>query len=149
MYTVVRFRRYVLFLVALLGCIVLIGISLGFLKNIKPNITSGEVVKKKYTPARTEVVLIPSVVTDGSTTSYDLFPFVYEYSDKWEITIRDYDEQTKQYLTATYRVTEQVYNEVQIGWQFEYVKDMEPNEPEYTRKRLQEESSFEQSHIPN
>ena len=89
-------------------------------------ITSGEVVKKSFTPAHNEVRVIPVVVSKGYT---------YHYSDCWEITIAAWDEEEKKMQTATYRVNEGVYESVEIGAEFVYDKDMKPIEPEYTRER--------------
>lgn len=97
-------------------------------------ITSGEVVSKEYTPAHTQNSIIPIVISNGKTCSTIMVPYTYHYSDKWEITIRQYSEEENEFLTATYRVTEEVYNATEIGAQFEYVEDMEPSEPEYTRE---------------
>ena len=40
--------------------------------------------------------------------------YVYYYSDSYEIDIRDYNEEEKEYDTATYYVTEEVYNQCEI-----------------------------------
>ena len=40
---------------------------------------------------------------------------MYYYSDSYEIDIRDYNEEEKEYDTATYYVTEEVYNQCEIG----------------------------------
>lgn len=98
-------------------------------------ITSGEVVEKKFTPAHSEVRLIPFVISNGKSVSTGIIPYVYRYSDRWEVTIAAWDEEEKKMQTATYRVTEEVYEAVEIGAEFVYDKDMKPIEPEYTRER--------------
>ena len=70
------------------------------------------------------------------TCSYTtLIPFIYYYNDKWEVTIQQYDDEQKEMLSATYRITEEVFDAVTIGSEFVYSNDMEPLEPEYTRER--------------
>lgn len=98
-------------------------------------ITSGEVVEKNFTPAHSEVRLIPFVISNGKSVSTGIIPYVYRYSDRWEVTIAAWDEEEKKMQTATYRVTEEVYEAVEIGAEFVYDKDMKPIEPEYTRER--------------
>ena len=98
-------------------------------------ITSGEVVEKNFTPAHSETRIIPLVISNGKTSRVMPIPYVYHYSDKWEITIAAWDEKEKEMQTATYRVTEEVYEAVEIGAEFVYDKDMKPIEPEYTRER--------------
>lgn len=98
-------------------------------------ITSGEVVEKNFTPAHREVRLIPIVISNGKTRITSVIPYTYHYSDRWEITIAAWDEKEKKMQTATYRVTEEVYEAVEIGAEFVYDKDMNPIEPEYTRER--------------
>ena len=98
-------------------------------------ITSGEVVEKSYTPAHSETRIIPLVISNGKTSSVMVIPYIYFYSDRWEITIAAWDEKEKKMQTATYRVTEEVYEAVEIGAEFVYDKDMKPIEPEYTRER--------------
>lgn len=69
-------------------------------------ITSGEVVKKSFTPAHNEVRFIPIVVSNGKSVMTTIVPYLYHYSDRWEITIAAWDEKEKKMQTATYRVTE-------------------------------------------
>lgn len=98
-------------------------------------ITSGEVVEKNYTPAHSEVRLIPLVLSNGKSSSVVVAPYTYYYSDRWTVTIAAWDEEAKKMQSATYRVTEEVYEAIEIGAEFVYDKDMQPSEPEYTRKR--------------
>lgn len=101
-------------------------------------ITSGEVVKKSFTPAHNEVRMIPIVVSNGKTFTTCVIPYTYHYSDCWEITIAAWDEKEKKMQTATYRVNEGVYESVEIGDEFVYKKDMQPTDPEYTREKQKE-----------
>lgn len=38
-------------------------------------------------------------------------------------------------VQETFRVTKEVYDAVEIGFEFVYQEDMEPEEPEYTREK--------------
>lgn len=100
-------------------------------------ITSGEVVEKWYTPAHTETRLVPLTIYNGKTSTIIMIPYVYHYNDTWNIKIQAWDESEKEMQTAIYRVPEEVYNAVSVGGQFEYKKDMEPSEPEYTRNKAE------------
>lgn len=109
--------------------------SLFLLSSCSEKITSGEVVDKKYTPEHTEQKIIPVTIYTGKTSSVIMVPYMYHYNDCWEITIRDWDEKEAEFVTATYRVTEDAYNNTYIGGEFEYIEEMNPNTPEYTRER--------------
>lgn len=97
-------------------------------------ITSGEVVRKTYTPAHTQIVMIPLIRTNGKVTHTTMIPMVYHYNDRWDITIQRVSADGS-IMTASFRVTEEVYDATDIGAEFEYNKDYAPNEPEYTRER--------------
>lgn len=97
------------------------------------NITEGEVINKNFTPAHSETSMLPIVTTDGKNISTIIVPYVYHYSDTYKITIRDYIDNEEQ--TETYRVTKEVYDSVDIGDEFIYNEEFEPNEPEYTREK--------------
>lgn len=105
------------------------------LSGCQNSITQGEVIEKEFTPSHTEVMLVPLVHSNGKTSYTTLVPFIYSYSDSWKITIQSYDEETGENSTATYRVTENVYNSVEIGSEFIYDENMKPSEPEYIRER--------------
>ena len=98
-------------------------------------ITQGEVINKEYTPAHQFTTLIPIVHTNGKDTFTTYMPYTYFYSDKWEITIQQWDEEQQQMLTAVYRVTQEVYDTVNMGDEFIYTDEMEPSYPEYTREK--------------
>ena len=51
-------------------------------------ITSGEVINKSYTEAHTQMMLIPVVISNGKTMSTILVPYIYHYSDRWDVTIQ-------------------------------------------------------------
>lgn len=99
-------------------------------------LTQGEVIEKKFTPAHSEVMIIPMVTTDGKNTSITNVLYIYYYSDTYKITIRDYIDNEEQ--TATYRVTQEVYDSVDVGNEFIYSEEYEPDEPEYTREEQED-----------
>jgi hypothetical protein len=118
-------------IVAFIGILLIFSILTGCSKAI----TEGEVISKEFTPAHTQIMFIPIVHTNGKTSYTTLIPFIYYYNDKWEVTIQQYDDEQKEMLSATYRITEEVFDAVTIGSEFVYSNDMEPLEPEYTRER--------------
>lgn len=59
---------------------------------------------------------------------------MYHYSDSYKIDIRDYNENEKKCDTATYYVTEEVYNQCEIGSIFKYEKGRDFAEIPHTRK---------------
>lgn len=98
-------------------------------------ITQGEVIDKKFTPAYTTTRWVPMIISDRKYHKTRYYPYIYYYPDKWEITIQAWDEKENKMLTATYQVKEAVYNDVEIGAEFIYQPDYEPDTPEYTRER--------------
>lgn len=109
-------------------------LSLLLLTGCGAEITEGEVIQKEFTPAHTKLRMIPVVYSNGKTTHTAIIPYVYSYSDKWTITIRAYSEDGEE-IRETFRVSEQVYDETELGSEFIYTDDMEPDEPEYTREK--------------
>jgi hypothetical protein len=123
------------FLKKVVSCLLAISLCLVLLSGCQNSITQGEVIEKEFTPSHTRIMVIPVVHSNGKTSYTTLVPFTYFYPDTWKITIQSYDEEKGENLTATYRVTENVYDSVKIGDEFVYDENMEPDEPEYTRER--------------
>lgn len=88
-------------------------------------ITQGEVVEKEYEPAHTITQLMPMTQYNGQTTYITFIPIVHAVPDTWRIKIQQFNEQKGKMLTATYSVTEEVYNSVEIGSEFIYEEEME------------------------
>ena len=101
-------------------------------------ITQGEVINKEYTPAHQVTMVIPVTIYNGKTAQFIYVPYIYFYSDKWKITIQKWDEEQQKMLTAVYRVTQEVYDSINLGDEFVYTDDTEPSYPEYTRERSEE-----------
>ena len=97
-------------------------------------ITQGEVVDKQFTPAHTDIRIVPIVRSNGKTTTVTPVRFFYYYPDTYEITISGADKNGNQ-QKAVYRVTKEVFDTVEMGAEFIYDKDMQPDEPEYRRER--------------
>lgn len=123
-------RKKTILVLAILVCILSVLSGCGTRK-----ITSGEVVEKTFTEAHTETRLIPICISNGKSIITILRPYIYHYSDRFEITIQKWNEEKSEMETATYRVTKAVYNSVEIGYEFVYENDMCPQEPEYTREK--------------
>ena len=97
-------------------------------------LTEGEVYSKEFMEARTQVRLIPMVISNGKTTTTTVLPYVYHYPDRWLIKIREPNGDGT-YITAEYYISKEVYDSVNIGDTFFYDPDRDfKNEP-YTRER--------------
>ena len=105
------------------------------LSGCSETITEGEVIKKEFTPAHTTCMSMPMYVSTGKTMSVIMIPYIIHYSDAWRVTIQQCVEESGEYAKATYRVEEDVYDEVDIGDWFVWSEDMEPEQPEYTREK--------------
>lgn len=115
-------------------CAVTFCMMIALMCSCSKKITQGEVINKEYTPSYTTIMMIPIVHTNGKTTTTQIIPFVYRYSDKYEITILGYDSE-KNESTATYRVKKEVFDQVNLGDEFVFSKEYEPEYPEYIRKK--------------
>ena len=125
--TKIKTRRIKRLIIPILTSIVLLTGCGGKLKE-------GEVYDKKFIPAHTSTLLISTVHTDGKTSYTTVMPYTYFYPDSYEIDIRNYNEEDKKYDTATYYVTEEVYNQCEIGSVFKYEKDRDFTEIPHTRE---------------
>lgn len=121
---------------AILAVILLFSLS-----GCEPKITEGEVVEKEFSPEHTQRVMVPVVHSNGKTSFTTYVPYFYHYSDKWTITIEGCTEEGET-VQETFRVTKEVYDAVEIGFEFVYQEDMEPEEPEYTREKQAGEDAW-------
>jgi hypothetical protein len=97
-------------------------------------LTEGEVYDKEFMPARTQVMMIPIVHSNGKTSTTTIIPYVYYYPDRWLIRIREPNGDGT-YITDEYYTSKEVYDSVNIGDTFSYDPDRDfENEP-YTRAR--------------
>ena len=97
-------------------------------------LTEGEVYGKEFMPARTQVVLIPFVRSNGKTTTTTIIPYVYRYPDRWLIKIRE-PKGDGTYITDEYYTSKEVYDSVNIGDTFSYDPDRDYENEPYTRER--------------
>lgn len=104
-----------------------------FLTGCSKKITQGEVVSKTFSPAHVQTMLVPVCISNGKTMTTHFIPYVYQYPDTWKITISAKGADGK-IETATYRVTKEIFDTVQIGTEFIYKPENGPEEPEYYRE---------------
>lgn len=115
-------------------CAIMALVLVAGLAGCTERITRGEVVDKQFTPAHTATRIVPVTRSDGRVTTVTPVPFFYYYPDAYEITISGVDQNgTRQ--EAVYRVTKEVFDAVEIGAEFIYDEDMQPEEPVYRRER--------------
>ena len=103
-------RIIIAFVIITLTCIMLSGCG---------SITEGEIYDKEFIEERSWIQIFPLVHTDGKTTSITMIPFYMHHPDEWVIRIKSLDGKH----TASYYVTEEVYEECEIGMMFEYEKE--------------------------
>ena len=103
--------------------------------NLQAPITSGIVVGKEFVPAHTETEMTPVNAYSGSRYSHTQFVSTTTFvPDKYTVTIQQTDD-NGDVRTATWRVSEDVYDNVNVGEWFDYQKNMEPDCPEsYSQK---------------
>ena len=119
----------------LASCLLLVTTFICMLTGCCNKITEGEVIEKEFKEAHTQVRVVQVIYNNGRNSWIQMIPYVYYYPDTWKITIQKWDEANEEMLQVTWRVTKDVYDMVNIGDEFVYNEDMEPEEPEYTRER--------------
>lgn len=119
-------------IISLLLAVVLIVLLTGCAEQI----TKGEVVDKTFSSAHVQTVLVPVCISNGKSTMTYFIPYVYHYPDTWTITISGPGEDGET-ETATYRVTQEVFDAVPLGAEFIYKPEMKPEESEYYREPVE------------
>lgn len=119
-------------LLLLLGIVFMLMI-LFCLTGCSSKITEGEVYEKEYKASHTEVMVVPITTYNGKTSSVHLIPYVYSYPDRYIIRIKKFVD--NKWEQAEYYVPKDVYDGINIGDHFEYVKDRDLTEEPYTRER--------------
>lgn len=114
--------------------IMLVIISLFALCACSNEIEQGVVFKKEYKPAFTTVMIIPMVVSTGKGTTTIPVPYTYYYPERWVIYIQD--EVNGELVTEDFYVSQEFYNQVNIGDIYTYDENRGDliNEP-YTREK--------------
>ena len=93
-----------------------VSVSLMMLCGCGKKITEGEVYEKNFTEAHSQVLMLPLVHSNGKSMYTTMIPYIRYYPDTYSIGIRDF--QDDKWVTETYYVSEEVYNEVEIGDMF-------------------------------
>ena len=117
-----------IFCIILIVVIMVIGLS-----GCSGKITEGEVYEKEYKAAHTEVMIVPITTYNGKTSSVHMIPYFYSYPDRYIIKIKKFED--NEWKKAEYYVPKDVYDGINVGDQFEYVKDRDLTEEPYTRER--------------
>lgn len=113
--------------------LIVIVIVITLLFGCSKKLTSGEVYDKNFTPAHSQVVLVPMVTSNGTISTTMWIPFYYYYSDDYSISI--FAEVDGERKTATYHVSRDVYEACEVGSEFIYDKDLCSDSAAYTRER--------------
>lgn len=95
--------------------------------------TKGEIYEREFCEEKEWVQMVPIIHSNGKTSWTQIIPIVYYHPDEYIIKIKSLDGKD----TGTYYVTEEVYNDCEIGMMFEYDKERGDlkNEP-LTKKEL-------------
>ena len=93
--------------------IILVIISLFTLCACGNEIEQGVVFKKEYKPAFTTIMFIPMVISTGKGTTTVSVPYTYHYPERWVIYIQD--EVNGELVTEDFYVSQEFYNQVNIG----------------------------------
>lgn len=123
---------FFLILSIIAACFVLTALKV-LLSVSETRLTEGEVYDKSFTAAHSQTLMLPMVHSIGKTTLTTMMPYIRNYPDTYSISIRDF--QDGEWITATYYVSEDVYNDVEIGDIFKYDEDRDLEEAPYTQEK--------------
>lgn len=98
-------------------------------------ITEGYVYYKEFRQEKTTVMIIPMVISNGKSCTTMMIPMVHRYPDRWVIFIKAYNEEKKAFETEDFYVTEEVYNNINIGDYFIFDDEMGTDEEPCTKER--------------
>lgn len=98
-------------------------------------ITEGKIVEKEFIPAHTETLLVPIVMSTGTSTFTNFIPVTRDYEDQWIIIFEGMNEEGEKETRKVY-TDEKTYNLCDIGENFIYVTNRDSDEPEYTEEEL-------------
>ena len=100
-------------------------------------ITEGEVYKKEYREAHTQVMFLPLIISNGKTKSTKMIPYLVHYPDRYVIFIKAY--QDKEWKTEDFYVSKEVYDSIKIGDMFLYDEERGDLQDEpYTKERKED-----------
>ena len=77
-------------------------------------ITEGEIYDKEFESAHSETVIINQVRRIGKSTTVIPTPHFRSYPDQWFVSIKQTQEDGS-VKTATYEVSKEIYDSVQVG----------------------------------
>lgn len=123
---------FFLILSIIAACFVLTALT-ALLSGSETRLTEGEVYDKSFTAAHSQTFMLPMVHSNGETTFTTMMPYIRNYPDTYSISIRDF--QDGEWITETYYVSKEVYNDVEIGDIFKYEKGRDLEETPYTQER--------------
>lgn len=109
------------------------GVFMTLFSGSETRLTEGEVYDKSFTAAHSQTLMLPMVHSNGETTFTTMMPYIRNYPDTYSISIRDF--QDGEWITETYYVSKEVYNDVEIGDIFKYEKGRDLEEAPYTQER--------------
>lgn len=118
-------NKRILLLLVLLICFSLVSCG--------EQLTEGEVYQKKYEPAHSVTLILPHTVYNGRTSTVYCIPYIRHYPDTWTVYIKAF--QNNEWVTASYCVTEDVYDSLEIGSMFEYDPERDLKEAPYTQEK--------------
>lgn len=123
---------FFLILSIIAACFVLTALKV-LLSGSETRLTEGEVYDKSFTAAHSQTLMLPMVHSNGETTYTTMMPYIRNYPDTYSISIRDF--QDEEWITETYYVSKEVYNDVEIGDIFKYEVGRDLEEAPYTQER--------------
>ncbi len=97
-------------------------------------ITEGEVYKKEFKEAHTQLVTLPLTISNGKTVQIITVPYIIRYPDRYIVYIKSF--QDDEWAAESFYVTPEVYDRIGIGDMYEYDEDRgDLKEEPYTREK--------------
>lgn len=128
---VIREGKKKIIVAVLMSIVIIIGICFS---GCSEKITEGTVYKRNFVAEHTETMMIPIVHSTGKTSFTTIIPMIRTYPDEYIISIKKYDTDSKDWETADYYVSQEVYDKVKVGDYYVFDdKDGTADEP-YTQE---------------
>lgn len=103
-------------------------------------VSEGEVYQKEFRPAYTTTVWTPITTSNGENSTTVLFPFTYNYPDRWVVFIKAYNSEKDSWDTEDYYISQEVYDHISVGDYFVYDREFHLREEPHTKERKKQES---------
>ena len=110
-----------------------------FITSCSPRISEGEIINKQFSPAYTQILVLPVFLYTGKTSTVIFLPMFIAHPDSYRINIKAFND--NEWKERTLYLSKEVYEKVSIGDWFitdcecKTSKDCSDQEPQVVKRR--------------